>query len=278
MLKEIPKPRPDQTVITQGFVVNKRTMRMTIYESKTAVTIYLGGKNNLFCLELRIPLHESQGNLPHIDYDVTCSIDNTFERGVDTNAMLHRILHYIGVKHSHITTLRFTDSSNRTCDNGQTIELSEMGYITNGKTWYERHFAAYMEEDDLPKFNKCNANFQALKQKWSWPVLKTEIDVRPLYQFMSEEELELLYVRTVTWQDFFGQIAKHIGISQFCIFAAPWLHSFISNNMRYVFGFASYIMPVNVVSDTLTPYIVNAPSKRGGTRKNFKKRIHRVHL
>ncbi len=278
MLKEIPQPKSDQVVTKTGILVNKKVMIMTIYKSARSVVIYLGGKNNMFCLEVCIPLSGSQGNLPHIDYDITCSIDNSFERGVDTSAMLNRILHYIGVNYPHITTLRFSDSSNRVCDNGQTIDLSEMGYITTGKTWYERHYSAYLEEDDVPKFTKCDTRFQELKSKWSWEVVKSEIDFRKLYNSVSEEELEVLYNSTYTWQDFFGGIVSRIGIAQFCIFAAPWLHSFIYNNMRYTFGFASYIMPVPVPKSSTINYITNIPAKTGGTRKKFKRRVRFIYF
>jgi hypothetical protein len=170
------------------------------------------------------------------------------------------LVSYIRDNYPHVSTIRFTDTSSKTCDNGHTVELPLMQYIRTGKTWYESNFHAYLDESDAIKFKSEEASFQRLKNAIEWETMKSYISGDlPL----PEEEIQDLFNNAKTWQDFFGPLSNKIGISAFCIFVAPWIHRFTGSLFRFNFGSARYIMPLDKLSHieyTASNYV------RGGRR------------
>lgn len=251
--------------------VDKKEILLTVHEYSFSWILYLGGYNNVFCIEAQIfkdndmnkRIYDiSVGNLTHIYYNVNCSL---FRDGIDTNMILRLLMSYVSTNYPYVTKLRFTDASYRECDNGIPVELSSMSYLTSGKTWYEKNFNAYIEKkEDVKNFAKGDADFQERKKDLSWDQFKDFI----LADFpIGEDRIKELYENTSTWQDFFGQLRDTIGVSRFCVFISSWVRAFMMQFMRFHFSGISYILPLedNGVTYQETPY------KKGGRRITRKK-------
>ena len=233
--------------------VGSKSLKLSIYESSDNFTFFIGG-HDLFCIDAMIDKPDSiladrgfdisQGYLSHIYYNINCSLNSNFERGIDTNMILLLLISYIKDNYNHIKTIRMTDTSSRVCDNGHSVELPLMYYIRTGKTWYESNFHAYMDEDDAIKFNREEEKFQNIKSSITWNNMKSYIsEDMPL----PEEEMHDLFESAKIWQDFFGPLSNRTGISKFCIFIAPWIHRFMGAFFRFNFGSAKYIIPLNKI-------------------------------
>ena len=186
--------------------------------------------------------------------------------------ILKLLTSYIQKKYSYIKTLRFNDTSYRTCDNGTQVELAEMSYIRTGKTWYETHFYAYMDPDDRISFLKKEDNFQNEKHKFSWTMMKSIMGNIPENDTINEEQMKELFEKANTWQDFFGTISDRLGISTFCNFVSPWLHSFMLSKFKGSLAFITYILPIDKIDIIEFRELLYTRGGKYFTRKHIKKR------
>ena len=261
--------------------VGTKSLKLTEYETADTITIFIGGHDK-YCIEALLykPTSEfltaghdiTEGTLVHIYYNINCSLEHNFLKGVDTNMILKLLVSYIQQKYPYVKKLRFNDTSFRTCNNGTNVELAEMSYIRTGKTWYEKQFHAYMDPEDLESFRKKELNFTNEKKKFTWNLMKSIMRTLPINETITEEQMQHLFENANTWQDFFGPLSDRIGIPEFCNFVSSWLHSFMLSKFKGSLSFASYILPID---DRNTIDFSESNYTRGGkrfTRKYIKKR------
>ena len=252
--------------------VGSKSLLLTIHESESIIILYIGGHEK-YCIEVLLYKQVggetiTQGHLSHVYYNINCSLENNFQRGIDTDMILKLLMSYIKDNYPYITTLRFEDTSYRTCDNNKVIELAEMNYIFSGKTWYEMKFGAYLDGKDILEFSKADKAFQEIKKTMEWKKFKDYITIP-----FNESELEPMYTSSETWQDFFSQLRVKLGVSEFCIFLVPWFHRFMDAKFKLSLSKLKYILPLN---KSVEYSVLNY--SRGGkqfTRKKIKQRpIH----
>ena len=262
-----PEPNPNIHVYNKKISIGKKSLRMLIHESEDTFTLYIGGYT-MFCIDALIHKETSRfsriidvqlGYLSHVYYNQTCSLEHNFVRGIDTNRILKILCTYVKNNFPYIKGFIFNDTSTRPCDNGSYINLYEMSYIRTGKTWYEKHFHAYIHPTSLKLFIKTEKEFQEKKKLISWDMMKTYIQT-PLP--MDESILQTLYDSTNTWQEFFDTISNTIEIDTFCIFVSDWLHGFMMSIFQLDLATIKYIMPIdiNTIEYTESSY------KQGGSR------------
>ncbi len=255
-----------------------KSLKLTVYETSDTYTLFIGG-HDLFCIEgliyktdsvyvTRLNFPANIVSLSHIYYNINCLLEGNFQRGIDTTRTLQTLCKYIRDHYTHIDTISLNDASFRTCDNGNDVDLAQMTYVRTGKTWYEKNYGAYMDEGDISKHNAMEQRMQQLKTTISWNDFKQFIKGEyPL----SESELQTMFENAPTWQDFFGPLSDKIGISQFCIFVSPWLHTFFWNMTQYSFASGTYYIPLkNIPTIKYTPI----EYKRCGRR--FTAKRHRL--
>ena len=268
-------PSEYKSVLTETLKYSGKSIKLTKYIGENSDTLYLGGHSK-YCIDALVHKPESSFDkrgidisdafLSHLYYNQACSLEHDFQRGIDSTMILKLCISYIKKNYSHIKTVSFTDTSYRTCDNGTDIELAEMQYIRTGKTWYETHFYAYMDPDDVRKFKQREERFQKTKAVMSWKEFKSYIKgTLPL----DEETMKELYESATTWQDFFGTLSNKIGISDFCSFVSPWLHRFIEAELKYYFSSTRFYIPVEKIEIL---YYETIPYTRGGKRFTQKRR------
>jgi hypothetical protein len=236
--------------------IGSKSLKLSVYETTDTYTIFIGG-HDLYCIEAMLYKPKSVfvkefnhpvniGLLTQIYYNSQCSLENNFQRGIDTNNIILALCSYIRKHYNYIDGLTFTDASYRTCDNGIDVMLAEMSYLRSGKTWYEKNYGAYLHSDSLISFEKMQDKLVKAKKTLSWNAFK---------QFLTddsailEEDIKKLYENASTWQDFFGKLSDIIGISEFCIYVAPWLHKFFHSVTNTSFASFKYVLPVLYVPE-----------------------------
>lgn len=259
--------------------VHSKTLKLTEYETPDAYTLFIGG-HDLYCIEAMIYKQNSNyvkllgfpaniGHLSKIYYNINCSLENNFQRGLDTNRILLLMCSYIRKRFPYVDTVSFTDASYRKCDNGIDVELSEMSYLRNGKTWYEKNYGAYMNSADIPKFKKMEDKIKSIKGTMPWNLFKQYIRGELPYP---EDDMKTVFENAATWQDFFGPLSDKMGISEFCIFVAPWLHTFFESISGYNFSSAKYY--IDMVKLPALDY-TEGNYVHGGKRYTRKQRIQK---
>ena len=90
------------------------------------------------------------------------------------------------------------------------------------------------------------------------------------------ESAEDLYRTSTTWQDFFGALKDQMGVSEFCTFAAPWLHGFLQQFLLVHIAGLQYRMPIQ---PTEIPYTIGPHLAGGGrsTRRRLRSPGRRVY-
>jgi hypothetical protein len=275
---DIIPPRRFNAVETNTLEVKSKQIKLTVYKGDDTDTLFMGGHTK-FCIDALVQKDDTEfakrgGNisnvfLSHIYYDINCSLDGKFKRGLDTNMIMRLFLSYIKTNYPHVKTVTFTDASVRQCDNNQYVDLAEMSYVRTGKTWYETHFNAYLASSDEPKFQQCQRKFAEAKKTITWDIMN---------QYMTgglpmeEEEMKQLFEQANTWQDFFGTLSDKVTIARFCEFVAPWLHKFLTVHMGFPFSSVHYVIPLNKFPSI---EYATADYKRGGRRFTEKKRKQR---
>ncbi len=233
--------------------VGSKSLKLSLYETFDSYIFFIGG-HDLYCIEAMIykptspfvirlgyPLHI--GRLVQIYYNVNCSLEKNFQRGIDTNNILRVLCSFIRKRFQYVKELTFTDASSRTCDNGQDVELAEMSYLRTGQTWYEKNYGAYLHEDSYIPFMKMQDKLERARML-QWDDFNHHI---PNISYVKELDLKRLYESTSSWQEFFGQLSDKIGISEFCIFVAPWMHDFFKSATNTSFSSFIYVLPINGV-------------------------------
>lgn len=257
-MSALPKVKQGAIEKKQRVKIGRKSLLLTIHESADSYLLYVGGRD-LFCIQAQIFKEDSIyarltdikiGNLPHLYYNIECSLEHDFQRGIDTNNIVRFLLSYVANTYPYVTQLSFTDASYRTCDTGTVVPLPELSYLTSGETWYQKNFGATLGEKWKAEFQEAGTHFQAVKKLIPWKTLTSD------YFGDLDGDAEELFNRAATWQDFFRGIRDRMGAAEFCKFAAPWIVAFMHQFMPFPFSRATYFMPVrgDLVEYELQPY------------------------
>ncbi len=256
----------------EAFAVASKTLKVTTYETQDTYTIFIGG-HDLYCIECMIYKSDSSfariiptnvARLIQIYYNMNCSLEGNFQRGIYTTRIFQILCEHIRRKYKHIDTISLTDASFRTCDNGHDVDLAVMTYLRTGKTWYEKNYGAYLDGIDIQKFNNMEQRMYELKKTMNWKEFKQFIKGGYL---IAEKDMQTMFENASTWQDFFGPLSDKMGISEFCIFVSPWLSTFWDIS-KYSFASGKYYIPLKNIP---TIEYVPVEYKRGGRRFTAKR-------
>ena len=277
--------------------INKKTFILTVYETYGSFILYLGGYRK-FCVEAQIIKHnttfEEEGNLVKVRHDVECSTDkdkDPFMEGKDTVLITRVMLSYIKNTFPGVKYMEFTDTSTRKCNDGSSIELSAMKFFTDGKTWYlpdpmdqegmqstgeyyfasglyEAHFNASIHPDSEYSYQQMSTYANEKKKITTW----NEYYERFLTHVKSPlriEDLEIIYTSSNTFQEFFSEVRRRIGIADFC----TWLstHSWFNTNFLKFVRFntfrLTFRMDISLFNESYTTEVMTG-GWRGKTRKS----------
>jgi hypothetical protein len=217
----------------------RKIMYITSYETESSVTIYIGS-SNIYCIDCQLLNNPTigvydTGILTKARWDIECSINDPFEKGVDSIIIIKLLLTYIKDKYPSVTQLLFTDMSTKECDNGSSVNLAAMKVFTDGKTWYESHFDVSIDESNKILYDNMLSYGEKKKSEMSYDefIGYTYPGINKLK--ISDDDLIHAYNTSNTWQEFFLYIRNTIGISNFCIWLSVnnWFDRFVFAVLKF---------------------------------------------
>jgi len=125
--------------------------------------VFVIDKNGKECASIYVDVnYEEEDNntrellLSKVIYKPSCTFNGDMTRGLPTVRMLKGLMVFAMKKIPGFQYIVFTDDSKITCEisgmNKQVdIPLALFEFVLNGKTWYERHFGAILDESDIER-------------------------------------------------------------------------------------------------------------------------------
>ena len=266
---EYPNPR-DNEIVTKRVIRIGTTKSFLIveYESSKTINIYVGGHIK-WCINCNIikrdNIIQSIGYLNQVRYDLQCSLEHSFLKGIDTKQIVYFLVQYIHNRYPEVKELLFSDLSIRQCDNYTYVNLAVMTYLYSEQTWYEKNFGAYIAPKEEEEYKRIKKEYEKVdkngRNKVDWEIIRNTIMHNKILTKMSDSELEVLYNKSKTWKEFFEPIYNKIKIDKFCIFISIWLSTFINRYFNNLQGL-KYMIPIK---DNKIEY-VESEYKTGGRR------------
>jgi len=215
---------------------------LTISKGVGTDTVSIGGKKGE-CVNVAINTPESlavkreyhfidTATIPILAWDSKCAIDKDLAKGSGTIAMINTVLSETMKRYSYVKVFTFTDNSHITCSNGKEISLLSLSVIEYGKTWYERHFNAFI--DDLNLNRKYKNGIKIMNDpelKMSFTDFKNTI--KSYTNPSTVESLKPHYESSATYFMFFKFILDTVGKTGLCILVIDWIDIFVSHIFQF---------------------------------------------
>lgn len=211
-------------------------------EKKTCVDIYVMYP----ALKAELPqINPPLAKLITTHYNEKCSVNEKLERGEGTRHMIGTAMYLVSKMCPHVMGFEINDASTRLCDNNALITLSYFSITNYGKTWYEKHFDAFIEDEKKAnKYKETVAQLLSMRlPEWgTFTALflrNTPTDIR--------NKLEALHKKSTTYKDLFTHIHK-LGINNACIYLQPWIDNvMLSTDLRNLVLFTQWVIPIKAV-------------------------------
>lgn len=246
--------------------VGKNTFKITdsILEARGVIysrNFKIGGKHP-DCVNISITYQNNEpisASMPFLMYDPECSNEGVLERGQGSVIMIKTLLMHVHKKMPSITEVNFEDKSNIECATIEEIEkkgsrfrkkgtnvfpipLYYFSIAFNGETWYEKNFQA--RQKNLAKHN-------AYREKVSYILHSSLKSETPFIRFLEIakpqpdvlSELEEIYGRTETFNDFFQSIEK----KDRCRILRTWIYAFMEHFLKDVFQNTDWIIELSSI-------------------------------
>jgi len=194
-----------------------------------------------------------------IGYSPKCSIQADLLSGEGTRHMVRTAMTYVLDTFCWIDKFSLTDKSKVSCVEGLKVSLPHMSIATNGKTYYEKYFHAYLDLDSVrTSYQECIAKFTDPKEKLSWRQFHDK------YRIPEEHisDIRTIYEKSGTYTSFFQALRKHC-ISRdisFCKIINPWVDALVDdmlvNRRRNFFGMTWIIDKDKVTKTTISKMTV----------------------
>jgi hypothetical protein len=180
--------------------------------------------------------------------------------------MIRALVMYIKDHYSNVKYLLFNDKSTKTCDDGNSVSLAAMKFLTDGKTWYEDHFDISFDDFNKSIYEKIKKNIITIKNQLSFDTFSMYSNIK--YLNISDDILREAYNNSNTWQGFFSFIRNKIGISKLCIWLSRnnWLDIFLNTILKMNLSSIQFMLNIKQY-DNMSYRIVNTT---GGTRITMK--------
>jgi hypothetical protein len=248
--RDVIKTTREKVVVEKmnGNTLRKKVMIITTYETINTIIIYIGN-HDIYCIDVQL-LKDANTNTVNMGYltkarwDAVCSIEEPFTNGGDTIMMIKLLVSYIKDKYPNVSGLMFNDMSTKTCDDGNSVSLASMKFLTDGKTWYESHFDISIDSINKYSYDMMKENANIKKQELSFDNFSMYSNIN--YLQIPNHELRDLYNNSKTWQVFFSQIRDMIGMSKLCIWFSinNWFDIFLNIILKINISTIKFILNV----------------------------------
>lgn len=254
-----------EDIISDGKLM---TLTMFYYPRKTDIFI---GNQQIYCAYAQV-YHTDDGiaremaDLHKIRWDSECSYDEPFKQGEDTAMLFSLLITLIKDRFPTVKVVSFNDASSRKCDNNMgTMNLGVMKLFTDGKTWYEQHFKAYIDPNNKTAYENKMKESNDTKRQMTWEEAKRNIEWNA--SGIAESELKQKYEETTTWRQWLRWIRTTLKDSAFCIWLTKndWFDIFVRSVLR--FDIMNYRFLVDTTHFNQQYTIKKIGGRREGTRK-----------
>lgn len=179
-----------------------------------------------------------------IGYSPKCSISSDLSSGEGTKHMVRTAFTFVMNMCPWVEKFSLTDKSKVPCVEGMKVSLPHMSIATNGKTYYEKYFGAYLENTGMRKINEeLTGTFSDADKKMDWH------DFCDTCRFSTDTEklLKPIYNSAKTYMTFFRDLRTLCEKDKvpFCKVIYPWVDKFIDEvlvNRRHNFFGQSWII------------------------------------
>lgn len=244
----IEQPRGVIETRRQKVTVGRKTMILTEFHTELSTTIYIGS-DNIYCIDITIfkamdGTYMPRGILTKVRWDGECSVTDAFERGTDTVMIFKLAMVYIKTTYPTVTMVAFTDLSTKECDNGASVSLSGMKLFTDGQTWYESHFNAYIDPASAAMYTAMMVRATELKQKMTWEeFVYCTANNRTI---IGIENVKEQFEASHTWQEFLTYVRIKLGVTLFCICLSEknWFDIFIQSRLQFNLMGVQFLIPI----------------------------------
>jgi len=254
-------------------IIGNKRFTITTYIYDWFIDIFIGNQT-IYCIRATVPkrkdgMIKNSAFIDKVRWEAECS--NPFERGKDTTTIFKLLMTYIKKNYPDVHYAEFNDASNRKCDNGGWVNLAAMKLFTDGKTWYEDHFNAKIDEHSEVMYRTMIANANRTKQGMTWDQAKLEMPWTEIG--IPEQELKEHYEGTETWTEWFKWIRTTIGDSAFCVWLSKfgWFEQFLRSVLKC--NIMYYIFKVNVNDFDLPYNIMKGGRRKEGTQKRRRAKV-----
>jgi len=229
-----------EKVVIESNIKNKhykKTMIITTFACENSITIYIGNYD-IYCIDVQLLKNRESGIvdtgiLTKARWDISCSINEPFTKGVDTTIIIKLMLQYIHDRYPQVKYITFTDMSTKECEDGSSVNLAAMKLLTDGKTWYETHFDAKIDPMLKDGYVNMRKYAETVKNNMSFDVFIGNLP-QNTYSYITKDELRKLYDNAQSWQEFFYPVRKNIGFDKFCIWLGVnnWFNLFVQTVLK----------------------------------------------
>lgn len=244
------------------------TFDAEITEEKERHIIKFGGREKT-CVMITI-YQETDVEQPHIDglhYGKDCIVKGDLEPKHGTIDMVKAALSFACQRYPQITSFTLKDDSSISCQKAVKVPLGTYYLAKHGKTWYDTHFNAYIENtksqkqyQKMQKFNKHKVLPKHFEAFWNEHIAPYISMFRKMKTDDLKDTFEEIWNESSTYQDFFRGLAEID-----CILFQIWVHQMYVN--------MGWNMDVFWVLPKIEEDITVTPLAKGG--RNFKIRVRK---
>ena len=115
----------------------------SVTDPSAMLVVNIGGPQRS-CGTALVYIVDKKAVLQSILYDTVCSLDPKLEKRSGTQDLVRTLLSFVSNEYG-ISKFELTDNGYIECKGKPDISLSDILYIRDGRTWYEKHFDAKPE-------------------------------------------------------------------------------------------------------------------------------------
>jgi hypothetical protein len=160
-----------------------------------------------------------------IEYNKACNKDSTLQSGQGTRDMIYLAMNVVQTLCPWVTSFSLRDASARMCQsNGPEINLSDMYIALYGKTWYENHFKAKIQNYDT--YELYRKLLKKLKSK-TFKIASPYERFSRAFNLNFTEDIIIIYNKSLTFKEFFEKLNNTIPKEDLCLLLQSWITKFI---------------------------------------------------
>jgi len=219
-------------------ITKKHYVTIINNEDDDEYIINIGGLKNT-CIVIQVPYRNNQAIILDISYHEKCCLKDLLKKNKDMIELIKCSLMFTLHNFTHITSFILSDNSYIECNNGIRISLADLYYLKYKKTWYEKIFNAFPQNEEIYLNIKLEIE-ELLDIKLEYD---TELFLRTFYNisnFQIINKIRKEYKKNMTLRSFLDKMIKYE-----CSYYSIIMNTFIPNKFKSL----NWIITLNNIVD-----------------------------